>query len=77
VDAAAAAFDTWRKSPITKRAKIMLTAADHIEANADRFAAERQCIVGGECQICLESIGSRCQPRTRQQNLSIDFNFHK
>jgi len=40
VQAAAAAFDGWRKTPITKRAKILLAAADHLEANADRFAAE-------------------------------------
>jgi alpha-ketoglutaric semialdehyde dehydrogenase len=40
VDAAAAAFRAWRNTPITKRAKVLLAAADHIEGNADRFALE-------------------------------------
>jgi aldehyde dehydrogenase (NAD+) len=40
VDAAAAAFDGWRKTPIGKRAKILLAAADHIEAKVDSFAKE-------------------------------------
>ena len=40
VDAAAAAFAGWRATPVTKRAKVLLAAADHIEANADRFALE-------------------------------------
>jgi acyl-CoA reductase-like NAD-dependent aldehyde dehydrogenase len=40
VDAAAAAFAGWRATPITKRAKVLLDAADHIEANAPAFALE-------------------------------------
>jgi alpha-ketoglutaric semialdehyde dehydrogenase len=40
VEAAAAAFAAWRATPITKRAKILLDAADHIEANAAQFALE-------------------------------------
>lgn len=40
VDAAAAAFDAWRKTPIGKRARIMNAAADYIEANVDAFAEE-------------------------------------
>ena len=40
VDAAAAAFAGWRATPVTKRAKVLLAAADHIETNADRFALE-------------------------------------
>lgn len=40
IDAAAAAFSGWRATPVTKRAKVLLAAADHIEANADRFALE-------------------------------------
>ena len=40
VNAAAAAFAGWRATPVTKRAKVLLAAADHIEANADRFALE-------------------------------------
>ena len=38
--AAAAAFDAWRKTPISKRAKVLLGAADYIETNAARFAEE-------------------------------------
>ena len=40
VEAARAAFDGWKKTPISKRAKILQAAADHIEANVDRFAEE-------------------------------------
>ena len=40
VDAAAAAFDGWKKTPISKRAKILQAAADSLESNADRFARE-------------------------------------
>ena len=40
VDAAAAAFATWRSTPITKRANVLLAAANHLEAHAAEFAAE-------------------------------------
>ena len=40
VTAAAAAFDAWRKTSISKRAKVLLGAADYLEANAPRFAEE-------------------------------------
>jgi acyl-CoA reductase-like NAD-dependent aldehyde dehydrogenase len=40
VDAAAAAFALWRATPISKRAKVLLDAADHIEANAAQFGVE-------------------------------------
>lgn len=40
VEAAAAAFTGWRAMPVTKRAKVLLAAADHLEGNADRFALE-------------------------------------
>jgi alpha-ketoglutaric semialdehyde dehydrogenase len=40
VQAAAAAFALWRATPITKRAKVLLDAADLIEAGADQFARE-------------------------------------
>src|SRR5690349_12943593 len=40
VAAAAAAFDGWRKTPISKRAKLLLGAADYLEANAARCAEE-------------------------------------
>ncbi len=40
VNAAAAAFAGWRKTPISARATILNRAADYLEANADRFAAE-------------------------------------
>ena len=38
VDAAVAAFDGWRRTPITKRAAILNRAADHLEARADHIA---------------------------------------
>jgi aldehyde dehydrogenase (NAD+) len=40
VAAAAAAFDGWRKTPISKRAKMLTAAAEYLEANADKFARE-------------------------------------
>ena len=40
VDAAALAFAGWRAMPISKRAKVLLDAADHLEANAAEFALE-------------------------------------
>lgn len=40
VAAAAAAFATWRNVPISKRAKALMAAADHIEANVEQFARE-------------------------------------
>jgi alpha-ketoglutaric semialdehyde dehydrogenase len=40
VRAAAAAFASWRKMPITARARILNKAADYLEAHVDRFAVE-------------------------------------
>lgn len=40
VRAAATAFQAWRKTSITARARILNKAADYLETNADRFAAE-------------------------------------
>lgn len=40
VRAAAAAFDGWKKTPISKRAAILNSAAAYLEQNAQRFAEE-------------------------------------
>jgi aldehyde dehydrogenase (NAD+) len=40
VRAASSAFAGWKKTPISTRAKILNRAADYLEANVDRFAAE-------------------------------------
>ena len=40
VDAATAAFESWRKTPIGKRAKILMDAATILDAHADRNARE-------------------------------------
>jgi alpha-ketoglutaric semialdehyde dehydrogenase len=40
VEAAATAFAAWKRTPISVRARILNKAADHLERNADRFAAE-------------------------------------
>ncbi len=40
VAAAHAAFDTWRKTPVSKRAQVLQGAADYLEANVARFAEE-------------------------------------
>jgi aldehyde dehydrogenase (NAD+) len=40
VEAAAAAFAGWQRTPISKRARILQSAADHLEANAETFAEE-------------------------------------
>jgi aldehyde dehydrogenase (NAD+) len=40
VTAAADAFEGWRKTPVSKRAKILNDAATYLEANAQRFGEE-------------------------------------
>ena len=40
VAAAAAAFDGWRKTPVSRRAAILNAAAQHLEAHAAQFAEE-------------------------------------
>jgi aldehyde dehydrogenase (NAD+) len=40
VEAAAAAFEGWKKTPITKRAKILQTAAEYLELGVDSFSKE-------------------------------------
>jgi aldehyde dehydrogenase (NAD+) len=40
VRAASSAFANWKKTSISTRAKILNRAADYLEANVDRFAAE-------------------------------------
>jgi alpha-ketoglutaric semialdehyde dehydrogenase len=40
VEAAAAAFEGWKRTPISIRAKILQRAADHLESHADQFARE-------------------------------------
>jgi acyl-CoA reductase-like NAD-dependent aldehyde dehydrogenase len=40
VRAAATAFATWKKTPISTRAAILNRAADYLEANVERFAVE-------------------------------------
>ncbi|MDP4302437.1 aldehyde dehydrogenase family protein [Leptothrix discophora] len=40
VAAASAAFDGWRRTPISQRARILLKAADDIEAHADDYARD-------------------------------------
>ncbi len=40
VQAAQEAFESWRKTPISQRAKILLAAADHLEVHASDIAKE-------------------------------------
>jgi aldehyde dehydrogenase (NAD+) len=40
IAAAAAAFDAWRKTPISRRAKVLQSAADYLDAHAASFAEE-------------------------------------
>ena len=40
VRAASTAFAAWKKTPVSTRAKIFNCAAEHLEANVDRFAVE-------------------------------------
>lgn len=40
VAAASAAFQAWRNTPISQRARVLSRAADYIEANAQRFGEE-------------------------------------
>ena len=40
VEAAAGAFEGWRRTPISKRAAVLNRAADHLESHADQIARE-------------------------------------
>jgi aldehyde dehydrogenase (NAD+) len=40
IEAARAAFEGWKRTPITKRARILAAAADALEAGTERFARE-------------------------------------
>ena len=40
VDAASAAFEVWKKAPVSLRATMLTRAADYLEGNAGRFAHE-------------------------------------
>ena len=40
VEAAAAAFEGWKKTPVTKRAKVLQAAAEYLESGVDSFAKE-------------------------------------
>ena len=40
VASAASAFDAWKETPISKRAKILQAAADYLETNVSKFAEE-------------------------------------
>ncbi|NYT77013.1 aldehyde dehydrogenase family protein [Alcaligenaceae bacterium] len=40
IEAAQAAFDAWKKTPISRRAKILNAAADNLQARADSIAEE-------------------------------------
>jgi acyl-CoA reductase-like NAD-dependent aldehyde dehydrogenase len=40
VEAASAAFEGWKRTPISTRARILNRAADYLEAGADQFARE-------------------------------------
>ena len=40
IAAAERAFDSWKKTPLGQRAKVLNKAADYLEANVDQFAEE-------------------------------------
>ena len=40
VAAAAASFESWRSTPVSRRAKVLLGAADHLEAHAGQYGEE-------------------------------------
>ena len=45
VRAASVAFATWKKTPVSTRAKILNRAAEHLEANVDRFAVGHRRVI--------------------------------
>ena len=52
IAAATAAFDIWRKTPLSKRAKVLHAAADYLEAHAASFAEHH-----GHCrQRCAQLV---------------------
>ena len=56
VAAAAAAFEGWKKTPISRRAAILNRAADHLEAHADRNAREMTREMGKALNLAKDEI---------------------
>jgi len=56
VAAAAAAFEGWKRTPISKRAKIIQAAAEYLEANADQFAVELMREVGKALSLAKDEV---------------------
>jgi alpha-ketoglutaric semialdehyde dehydrogenase len=56
VDAASAAFESWKNTPISSRASILHRAASHLEANADRFAKEMTREQGNALNLAKDEI---------------------
>ncbi len=56
VAAASAAFRSWKKMPISKRAVILNKAADHLEAHADRTAREMTREMGKSLGLAKDEI---------------------
>jgi len=56
VDAAAAAFDRWKKTPVTARAAILNRAADRLEAQADQIAREMTREMGKALNLAKDEV---------------------
>jgi aldehyde dehydrogenase (NAD+) len=56
VAAAQAAFEVWKKTPISRRAAILNRAADHLDADADRTAREMTREMGKALSLAKDEI---------------------
>jgi acyl-CoA reductase-like NAD-dependent aldehyde dehydrogenase len=56
VEAASAAFDGWKKTPVSKRASILNRAADHLEAHADQTAREMTREMGKAVNLARDEV---------------------
>jgi acyl-CoA reductase-like NAD-dependent aldehyde dehydrogenase len=56
VDAAAASFEGWKKTSVSRRAAILNRAADHLEARADRIAREMTREMGKALNLARDEV---------------------
>src|SRR6476620_1764997 len=61
VNAAAEGFDAWRRTPISKRAKILQGAADYLDANVGKFAEELTREEGKSLSLAKDEIARSAQ----------------
>lgn len=56
VEAASAAFEGWKKTPVSRRASILNRAADHLEARVDQIAREMTREMGKSLALARDEV---------------------